>query len=192
MHHSRIRRTQQVVRVDHDVHAPLGKLILRDMVERRRHDHNRCVTVLLAEAPAELADILAVLVARMNHHTVRTLERLGISAVIIEDKVGLKQNSLFGTDAVQTQDTIEGFCAKIHSGKQAQITDDFMIIARIESLIAGKPVEDALERALAYVAAGADGVMIHSRNKDGEDIREFCRRFREQDSHTPRSEEHTV
>ena len=117
--------------------------------------------------------------------TVRTLERMGISAVIIEDKVGLKQNSLFGTDAVQTQDTIEGFCAKIHSGKQAQITDDFMVIARIESLIAGKPVEDALERAFAYVAAGADGIMIHSRNKDGEDIREFCTRFREQDSHTP-------
>ena len=74
---------------------------------------------------------------------VRTLERLGISAVIIEDKVGLKQNSLFGTDAIQTQDTIERFCAKIHSGKQAQITDDFMIIARIESLIAGKPVEES-------------------------------------------------
>ncbi|MBP5606723.1 MAG: isocitrate lyase/phosphoenolpyruvate mutase family protein, partial [Lachnospiraceae bacterium] len=101
------------------------------------------------------------------------------------DKVGLKQNSLFGTDAVQTHDTIEGFCAKIHSGKQAQITEDFMFIARIESLIAGKPVEDALERAFAYVAAGADGVMIHSRNKDGEDIHEFCKRFREKDSHTP-------
>ena len=117
--------------------------------------------------------------------TVRTLERMGISAVIIEDKVGLKQNSLFGTEAKQTQDTIEGFCDKIRIGKAAQVTRDFMIIARIESLIAGKPVEDALERAFAYVAAGADGIMIHSRNKDGEDIREFCTRFREQDSHTP-------
>ena len=117
--------------------------------------------------------------------TVRTLERMGISAVIIEDKVGLKQNSLFGTDAVQTQDTIEGFCEKIRAGKAAQVTRDFMIIARVESLIAGKPVEDALERAFAYVAAGADGIMIHSRNKDGEDIHEFCTRFREQDSHTP-------
>ena len=116
---------------------------------------------------------------------VRTLERMGISAVIIEDKVGLKQNSLFGTDAVQTQDTIEGFCEKIRAGKAAQVTRDFMIIARVESLIAGKPVEDALERAFAYVAAGADGIMIHSRNKDGEDIHEFCKRFREQDSHTP-------
>lgn len=116
---------------------------------------------------------------------VRTLERLGVSAVIIEDKVGLKQNSLFGTDAVQTQDTIEGFCTKIRAGKNAQITDDFMIISRIESLIAGKPVEDALERAFAYVAAGADGVMIHSKNKDGEDIKEFCLRFREQDQKTP-------
>lgn len=117
--------------------------------------------------------------------TVRTLERLGISAVIIEDKVGLKQNSLFGTDAVQTQDTIEGFCNKIKAGKDAQITRDFMVISRIESLIAGKPVEDALERAFAYVAAGADGVMIHSKNKDGMDIKEFCQRFREKDAHTP-------
>lgn len=117
--------------------------------------------------------------------TVRTLERLGISAVIIEDKVGLKQNSLFGTDAVQTQDTIEGFCHKIQEGKNAQITNDFMIISRCESLIAGKPVDDALERCHAYVAAGADGVMIHSKNKDGMDIKEFCQRFREKDPHTP-------
>ena len=117
--------------------------------------------------------------------TVRTLERLGVSAVIIEDKVGLKQNSLFGTDAVQTQDSIEGFCSKIQAGKEAQITNDFMIIARCESLIAGKPVEDALERCHAYVAAGADGIMIHSKNKDGMDIKEFCQRFREVDNHTP-------
>lgn len=117
--------------------------------------------------------------------TVRTLERLGISAVIIEDKVGLKQNSLFGTDAVQTQDTIEGFCHKIQAGKASQITKDFMIISRCESLIAGKPVEDALERCHAYVAAGADGVMIHSKNRDGMDIKEFCQRFREIDNHTP-------
>ncbi|MBR5709372.1 MAG: phosphoenolpyruvate mutase [Thermoguttaceae bacterium] len=117
--------------------------------------------------------------------TVRTLERLGISAVIIEDKVGLKQNSLFGTDAVQLQDNIEDFCNKIKAGKKSQITRDFMIISRIESLIAGKSVDDALERAFAYVGAGADGVMIHSRNKDGMDIKEFCQRFREKDNHTP-------
>lgn len=117
--------------------------------------------------------------------TVRTLERLGVSAVIIEDKVGLKQNSLFGTDAVQTQDTIEGFCAKIKAGKEAQVTRDFMIFSRCESLIAGKPVDDALERCHAYVAAGADGIMIHSKNKDGMDIKEFCQRFREVDNHTP-------
>lgn len=117
--------------------------------------------------------------------TVRTLERHGISAVIIEDKVGLKKNSLFGTDAIQTQDTIAGFCDKIHAGKNAQVTDDFMIIARIESLIAGKPMSDALERAYAYVDAGADGIMIHSKNKSGEDIREFCQTFREQYAHVP-------
>lgn len=117
--------------------------------------------------------------------TVRTLERHGVSAIIIEDKVGLKKNSLFGTDAVQTQDTIEGFCHKIRAGKEAQITNDFMIIARIESLIAGKPMSDALERAYAYVEAGADGIMIHSKNKSGEDIKEFCRIFRQRYAHVP-------
>ncbi len=117
--------------------------------------------------------------------TVRTLERLGVSAVIIEDKVGLKQNSLFGTDAVQTQDTIENFCNKIKAGKNAQITEDFMVIARIESLIAGKPVSDALERAYAYVTAGADAIMIHSKNKDGMDIKAFCEAFRQKNQGTP-------
>ena len=117
--------------------------------------------------------------------TVRTLERHGISAIIIEDKVGLKKNSLFGTDAIQTQDTIEHFCQKIDAGKKAQITKDFMIIARIESLIAGKPVSDALERARAYVAAGADGIMIHSKNKSGEDIKEFCLAFRREHPKVP-------
>lgn len=117
--------------------------------------------------------------------TVRTLERNGISAVIIEDKIGLKKNSLFGTDAIQIQDTIENFCNKIRTGKQAQVTKDFMIISRVESLIAGKSVNDALERAFAYVDAGADGVMIHSKNKSGMDIKEFCERFREKDATTP-------
>lgn len=117
--------------------------------------------------------------------TVRTLERNGVSAVIIEDKTGLKKNSLFGTDVAQTQDTIEDFCKKIQTGKQAQVTDDFMVIARIESLILGKTVEDALERAEAYVKAGADGVMIHSKEKTGLDIKEFCEKFRKTNKSTP-------
>lgn len=117
--------------------------------------------------------------------TVRTLERHGISAVIIEDKTGLKKNSLFGTDVAQTQDSIEGFCAKIQTGKMAQVTEDFMIIARVESLILGKTVDDALTRATAYVKAGADGVMIHSKEKTGLDIKEFCERFRQNDKNTP-------
>lgn len=117
--------------------------------------------------------------------TVRTLERLCIGAVIIEDKIGLKQNSLFGTDAVQKQDTIEGFSEKISAGKSSQVTEDFMIIARIESLIAGKGVDDALKRAFAYVKAGADGIMIHSKNHDGMDVKEFCERFRKEDKETP-------
>ena len=117
--------------------------------------------------------------------TVRTLERLGISAIIIEDKVGLKKNSLFGTAVKQEQDSIEGFCAKIRAGKQAQITEDFMVIARIESLIAGKGVEDALERAAAYIEAGADGIMIHSKEKTGDDIKQFCKALREKNASIP-------
>jgi phosphoenolpyruvate phosphomutase len=117
--------------------------------------------------------------------TVRTLERHGISAVIIEDKTGLKKNSLFGTDVMQTQDSIEDFCMKIKAGKNAQITNDFMIIARIESLICGKDISDALQRAYAYVSAGADGIMIHSKNKTGEDIKTFCLEFRKNNINTP-------
>src|SRR3989338_4373556 len=109
--------------------------------------------------------------------TVRTLERLGVSAIIIEDKIGLKKNSLFGTAAQQTQDSIENFCYKIGKGKRAQITDDFMIIARIESLILKAGLDDALRRAKAYIEAGADGIMIHSKEKEITEIREFCRAF---------------
>ncbi|MCR5694234.1 MAG: phosphoenolpyruvate mutase [Clostridia bacterium] len=118
-------------------------------------------------------------------YNVRTLERLGVSAVIIEDKTGLKKNSLFGTEVVQTQDSIENFCAKIRAGRAARKTEDFMIIARIESLILEKGMEDALTRAFAYVEAGADGIMIHSRKKDPSEIFEFIRLFREKDSTTP-------
>ena len=118
-------------------------------------------------------------------YNVRTLERLGVSAVIIEDKTGLKKNSLFGMEVVQTQDSVENFCAKIAAGKKVQLTDDFMIIARIESLILERGMKDALERAAAYVNAGADGIMIHSRKENPAEIFEFCDRFRSKDNHTP-------
>ena len=111
--------------------------------------------------------------------TVKTLERLGVSAVIIEDKTGLKKNSLFGTDVAQTQDTIENFSHKIAQAKLAQVTEDFMVIARVESLILGKGMEDAVARAKAYLLAGADGIMIHSREKDPAEIFEFCRQYKE-------------
>ena len=117
--------------------------------------------------------------------TVRSLERVGVSAVIIEDKTGLKKNSLFGTEVEQTQDSIENFCYKISQGKKAQITKDFMIIARIESLILDKGMQDALNRAFAYVEAGADGIMIHSRKKDPSEIIEFVQKFREKNSTIP-------
>lgn len=109
--------------------------------------------------------------------TVRTLERLGVSAAIIEDKTGLKKNSLFGNEVEQTQDSIENFCRKIRAGKEAQATDDFMIIARIESLILDKGVEDALKRAKAYLEAGADGIMIHSRKSSPDEVFEFCKLY---------------
>ena len=118
-------------------------------------------------------------------YNVRTLERMGVSMVIIEDKTGLKKNSLFGTEVAQTQDTIENFCGKIRAGKDAQRTQEFMIIARIESLILEKGQADALKRAFAYVDAGADAVMIHSRRKVPDEIFEFCDRFREKDKETP-------
>lgn len=118
-------------------------------------------------------------------YTVRTLEKMGVSAVIIEDKTGLKKNSLFGTDVPQTQDSIEHFSEKIRAGKNAQLTDDFMIIARIESLILERGMEDALKRAFAFVEAGADGIMIHSRKKDPGEILEFCDKFRKENAKTP-------
>ena len=118
-------------------------------------------------------------------YNIRTLERMGVSAVIIEDKTGLKKNSLFGTEVEQTQDSVENFCEKIKAGKQVLRTEDFMIIARIESLILDKGMEDALNRGFAYVKAGADGIMIHSRKKSPHEILEFCRKFREKDGDTP-------
>lgn len=118
-------------------------------------------------------------------YNVRTLERMGVSAVIIEDKTGLKKNSLFGTEVEQTQDSIENFTAKIRAGKQALRTEEFMIIARIESLILERGMEDALNRAAAYVEAGADGIMIHSRRKEPDEIIRFIRAFRQKDADTP-------
>ncbi|HBA13205.1 MAG TPA: phosphoenolpyruvate mutase [Bacteroidales bacterium] len=118
-------------------------------------------------------------------YTVRSLERMGVSMIIIEDKIGLKKNSLFGTEVKQEQDTIEHFCEKIKAGKKAQKTKDFMICARIESLILEKGMDDALERAFAFVEAGADAIMIHSRKKDPAEIFEFVTKFRATDSTTP-------
>ena len=118
-------------------------------------------------------------------YTVRTLERMGVSMVIIEDKTGLKKNSLFGTEVKQTQASIPDFCAKISAGKRAQRTNDFMICARIESLILERGMEDALNRPFAFTAAGADAIMIHSRKKDPAEIFEFVEKFRAKDSVTP-------
>jgi phosphoenolpyruvate phosphomutase / 2-hydroxyethylphosphonate cytidylyltransferase len=109
--------------------------------------------------------------------TVKTLERLGVSAIIIEDKIGLKKNSLLGADVRQKQDSIENFCYKISEGKKNQVTDDFMIIARIESLILKAGAEDALKRAKAYIEAGADGIMIHSKEETVDEILNFCKEY---------------
>ncbi|HZX21739.1 MAG TPA: phosphoenolpyruvate mutase [Clostridia bacterium] len=118
-------------------------------------------------------------------YTVRSLERLGVSAIIIEDKIGLKKCSLFGTDVVQQQDTIEDFSRKISEGKKAQVTEDFMIIARTESLILKKGIDDAITRVKAYIEAGADGIMIHSKERDPSEIFEFCELYKELDTRVP-------
>ena len=118
-------------------------------------------------------------------YTVRSLERMGVSMIIIEDKTGLKKNSLFGTEVQQTQANIEDFAAKISAGKKAQKTKDFMICARIESLILEHGMEDALERAFAFTAAGADAIMIHSRQENPAEIFEFVEKFREINRITP-------
>lgn len=118
-------------------------------------------------------------------YTVKSLERMGVSMVIIEDKTGLKKNSLFGTEVVQTQDSIENFSAKIAAGKRAQRTHDFMICARIESLILERGMEDAMARARAFVEAGADAIMIHSRKKEPGEVFRFVELFRAADSVTP-------
>jgi phosphoenolpyruvate mutase len=117
--------------------------------------------------------------------TVKALERVGVSAIIIEDKVGLKKNSLFGTKANQEQDTIENFCEKIKTGKKSQVTDVFMIFARIESLILEQGLDDALKRAKAYLAAGVDGIMIHSSKKDFVEIKEFCTEYNKFENRKP-------
>lgn len=118
-------------------------------------------------------------------YTVKTLERLGVSAIIIEDKTGLKKNSLFGTDVKQTQDTIGHFCEKIRAGREARVTSDFMIISRIESLIAKAGMDDAIKRAEAYIEAGTDGIMIHSKEKDGTEIIEFCEKYAKLERRVP-------
>jgi len=118
-------------------------------------------------------------------YTVKTFERLGVSAVIIEDKIGPKRNSLLRTEVKHMQDSIENFSHKISEGKKAQVTDDFMIIARIESLILEKGLEDALTRAKAYIEAGADGIMIHSKEKEPTEILEFCKEYNKFDDKVP-------
>ena len=124
---------------------------------------------------------------RIEHfkYRVKTLERLGVSAIIIEDKVGDKRNSLFGSDVYQEQDSIENFSKKINEGKKSQVTSEFMIIARVESLILQKGIGDALKRSEAYIAAGADGIMIHSKEKDGKEIIEFCKKYQNFESKVP-------
>lgn len=125
---------------------------------------------------------------RIEHFVplVRSLERLGVSAVIIEDKTGSKRNSLLEIGNNQSQALIEDFCQKIHEGKKAQITDDFMVIARCESLISGAGEDDAIVRCHAYLEAGADGVMIHSKSNTPNEALSFLRRFRaEVSAHKP-------
>lgn len=129
--------------------------------------------------------VIQVVLLNTLLYTVRSLERMGVSMIIVEDKCGLKKNSLFGTEVEQSQESIEKFCEKISAGKKAQKTKDFMICARIESLILEKGMTDALERAHSFVKAGADAIMIHSRKKIPDEIFEFIEKFRTDNKYTP-------
>ena len=111
-------------------------------------------------------------------YTVQNLERIGVSAVVIEDKKGLKRNSLFGTDVPQEQEDVEIFSEKIKMGNLSKKTDEFMIIARIESLILNKGLKDALHRAEKYCEAGANGILIHSKEENPADIINFAKSFK--------------
>jgi phosphoenolpyruvate mutase len=119
------------------------------------------------------------------HFTVKTLERLGISAIIIEDKVGLKRNSLLGNDVEQFQDSIENFCFKIKTANNAKSSSNFMTIARIESLILEKGVAHAFERAQAYLDAGANGILIHSRNRLPNEVFKFIEQYNQLKNRAP-------
>tara|TARA_B100001027_G_scaffold210090_1_gene176851 strand:- start:800 stop:2101 length:1302 start_codon:yes stop_codon:yes gene_type:complete len=116
---------------------------------------------------------------------VRSMERLGISAVIIEDKKGLKKNSLFGNEVKQEQESKEFFAEKIKAGRASRISENFMVIARIESLILDKGIKDAIERANTYINAGVDGIMIHSRRETADEIFEFSKIFRQSHKSVP-------
>lgn len=117
--------------------------------------------------------------------TVSTMERVGVSAIVIEDKVGKKRNSLFDKDHTQEQDTIKNFCKKIRYGKSKQTSRDFMIVARIESLILKKGLKDALKRAEAYIGAGADAIFIHSKSSDPAEILQFCAAYKKMKKRVP-------
>jgi 2-methylisocitrate lyase-like PEP mutase family enzyme len=118
-------------------------------------------------------------------YTVRTLDRLGVSAIIIEDKTGLKKNSLLDSTDKHEQDSIEVFCEKIKVGHKHRVTQDFMIIARIGSLILGKSMQDALDRAKAYIKAGVDGIMIHSKSAQPLEVLEFAQKYKSFEDRVP-------
>jgi len=116
---------------------------------------------------------------RLEHISfmIKALERMGVSAVIIEDKIGLKKNSLFLNQKGAKQDTVKNFCKKINKAKKSKISDDFFIIARIESFILGKDLNDAIKRAEAYSKAGADAILIHSKENTPEQVISFAKKF---------------
>ena len=124
---------------------------------------------------------------RLEHlsYLVRNLERSGVSAIVLEDKKGLKRNSLFSDQNKADQDSVTEFCKKIKKASETKVSDDFMIIARIESLILGKPIKDALYRAEKYSIAGADAILIHSKEKTPKEIFKFAHLFKKSKFYKP-------
>jgi len=116
---------------------------------------------------------------------VRSLERSGVSAIIMEDKVGLKKNSLFKNQSGTKQDKPHIFAKKIKKICSSRQSEDFMVIARIESFILGKGLKDALQRAEIYSKAGADAILIHSKEKTPVEIFSFAREFKKSKNFIP-------
>jgi len=149
---------------------------------RDRNEASWTQIVDLAEIISEGVDIPVLLDGDTGFGDFNNVRRLvkklcerGIAGVCLEDKKFPKQNSFLSEN--QTLAPIQEFCGKIRAAKDSQIDPSFVVVARIEALVAGCGLDEALQRADAYSEAGADAILIHSRKSTADEILEFCRRW---------------